>query len=94
MNDGRYIVEYYTENDLGQGHYLRVGEFQVQHDWLIDVQGHELEEDLKLGPIDAETEDKLERGYNNGYYSVRELPPSENIDPEAWKRVGNPWSAN
>lgn len=93
MNDGRYIVEFCTQNELGNPVYIRVGEFETQYDWIVDIQGSELEDELKLGPIDPGTEDRIERGFNNGYYRVRELPPSEGSNDEDWKRVGSPWNA-
>ncbi|MGH2510708.1 MAG: hypothetical protein ACRDHZ_25340, partial [Ktedonobacteraceae bacterium] len=65
---------------------IRIGNFTVEHDWIIDVTGAELEEEVPLGPISPQTEDLLERQYNNGYYRTREIEeePLTPRKPPTW----------
>lgn len=79
MRDGKYVVEYLTQDPLDQQQVIRIGEFEVEHDWIISVNGAELEEELKVGPLDKHTEDLIERQLNNGYYHVR---PADEEGPE------------
>ena len=89
MRDGRYIVEYVTQDPFDSEQRIRIGEYEIEHDWVIEVDGS-LEDEVKTGPVTPEVEDLLERGYNNGYYQTR---PVSKPDEEMPKRRTPTWSA-
>lgn len=91
MRDGRYIVEYMTQDPLENDQQIRIGEFEIEHDWIMEVDGPQLEEELKLGPLTPQAEDLIERGYNNGYYRTRKLDAPD--DEPNKRRMPPTWSA-